>query len=324
MTAAEAILEYKAIKSTAGFRLLDDRLVARVSGDDRISFMHGMCTADIKKLSPGSVAAALFLTERAHVIADCFIYSLETTFWMECDRKTWPTVRAHLERLLVADDVELEELASLAVLDIEGPAAREALGAVFQGAATSFEPCRHVQGDHLRIANLPRYGEPAFSVIGEATHIAAAVDQIKNSRHVREVSAETLNIIRIENGIARVGTDTDQRTLALEARFEQAIALNKGCYIGQETIERATARGALKRRLYGLRIIGDEVPLCGALIKVDGKEVGRLSSVTQSPGYGIIGIAILHHSAWSKGCRVSISDETGTVAGTVCELPFAI
>jgi len=74
------------------------------------------------------------------------------------------------------------------------------------------------------------------------------------------VSIEAAEILRVESGAARVGVDTNDKTIALEARMEPAISFSKGCYIGQETIERATARGALKRRLVGLRIDGARVP----------------------------------------------------------------
>ncbi len=325
MYTPETSLEYHTIKYDAGMCLLDDRSVVRVSGDDRVSFMHGMCTADVKGLAPGMAVPALFTTEHAHVIADCFIYALEDeALWLEVERPRWATLRAHLEKLLVADDVELEELVSLAVLDIEGRRSREVVGRTLGHAALALERWRHVECDRRRIANLPRYIGPAFTIIAERAAIPAIVEQIKQTcPEVCGLMAESLEIVRIENGLARVGMDTNERTLALEARLERAISFNKGCYVGQETIERATARGALKRRLCGLRIAGTQIPSLGAVITLEGKEVGRLTSVAHSPEAGVIGLAILHHSAWPSGTRVSIRDDTGTVDGAVCELPFA-
>jgi folate-binding protein YgfZ len=313
------------INSGAGIRLLDDRLIVRVSGDDRVSFMHGMCTADVKSLAPGRLVRALFLTEHAHIIADFFIYALqEQALWLEIGRRRWGVIREHLERFLVADDVELEELGSLAVLDIEGPASIETVAGAFGDAAYKLEQWQHLECGGFRIANLPRYGGPACMVIAERTALAAVAEKMKQScAEICELNAEALEILRIEHGLPLIGTDTNERTLAPEARLEPAIAFNKGCYVGQETIERATAHGALKRRLYGLRIIGDEMPSPGALIKLEGKEVGRLTSVAQSPTAGIIGLAILHHSAWAAGTSVSITGDKGTVTGLVCELPFS-
>ena len=316
--------EYDAIKSGAGIRLLEDRLLVRVSGDDSISFMHGMCSADIKSLEPGRLARALFLTERAHVIADCYIYALhDQALWLEVERARWAVIRENLERFLVADDVELEELESCGLLDIEGPRSPAAMAEFAGEAVRELAPWQHLERDGVWIARLPRYGEPAFTLIAEHTRLAAVAAQIqRSSPEICELHRPTLEIIRIENGLALIGLDTNERTLALEARLESAIAFNKGCYVGQETIERATAHGSLKRRLYGLQIAADEIPSPGALIQLEGKEVGRLTSVARSPAAGVIGLGILHHSAWAAGTRVSIVDGKGVHSGSVCDLPF--
>ena len=131
------------------------------------------------------------------------------------------------------------------------------------------EQWQHLKRDGFQIANLPRHGGPAFTVIAERTVLAAMAERMKRSfPEIRELNARTLETIRVENGIALIGTDTNERTLALEARLEPAIAFNKGCYVGQETVERATARGALKRRLYGLRFAAKEMPSLGASIQL--------------------------------------------------------
>jgi folate-binding protein YgfZ len=316
--------EYDAIKSGTGIRLLEDRLVVRVSGDDRISFMHGMCTADVKSLAPGKLARALFLTEHAHVIADCFIYALqEQALWLEVERLRWAAIKEHLEQFLVADDVELEELDTLSMLDIEGPASVEAVARFAGDAGRELKQWQHLERDGFCIANLPRYGGPAFTLIADRTALAAAAERMRQScPGMCELNAQALETVRIENGLALIGTDTNERTLALEARLEAAIAFNKGCYVGQETIERATAHGSLKRRLYGIQIAGNEMPSPGASIQLGGKEVGRLTSVAPSPANGIIGLAILHHSAWAAGTRVPITGDKGMITGLVCDLPF--
>jgi folate-binding protein YgfZ len=245
--------------------------------------------------------------------------------WLELERSQWPAVRAHLEKLLVADDVELEGLGSLAALDIEGPKSPEVVERTFGNGIGAIEPWHHLESEQFRIANVPRYGGPAFTIIGERSAITATAERIsQTSPEVHALTAASLEVVRLEHGLARVGVDTSERTLALEARLERAISFNKGCYVGQETIERATARGALKRRLCGLRISGSRIPSPGASITLEGKEVGRLTSVAHSPAAGVIGLAILHHSAWSPGIRVALSDDSGTVDGSVTELPFAL
>ena len=108
-------------RPTAGVITLDARILVRVTGDDRASFFHGMCTADVKGARAGTILPALFLTEHAHVIADAFIWVTADALLLDLDADAWTRTRAHLEKLLVADDVEIEDAAELAVIDVEGP-----------------------------------------------------------------------------------------------------------------------------------------------------------------------------------------------------------
>jgi folate-binding protein YgfZ len=122
--------------------------------------------------------------------------------------------------------------------------------------------------------------------------------------------------------LARVGVDATEKTIALEARLERGISYNKGCYVGQETVERATARGGVKKRLYGLRIAAGRVPQAGAAAWLEGKEVGGLTSVAQSPRLGVVGLGIMHHSAWKPGATVTLKDGVGETLAEICDLPF--
>jgi folate-binding protein YgfZ len=316
---AATVDSYRALKSGAGLNLQTGRLIVRVRGDDRVSFMHGMCTADVKGLASGSLAPALFLSERAHLIAECFIYALEEPeLWLEVEASHWPEIRNHLEKLLVADDVEMEQAESLAVLDIEGAKAEEVVREAF--SISGIAPWHHVERYQVRIANLPRYFGPAFSIIADKPSVPQICEGIRRAcPQVADIGAEVLDVLRVENGLARIGKDTTPRTLAVEARFEHAISFDKGCYLGQETVERATARGALKHRLCGISV-SDGLPPLGAPVTLEGKEVGSLTSVVRSPSLGVIGLAVLHHSAWAPGTRVVIGDDGK--AGVVCELPF--
>jgi folate-binding protein YgfZ len=301
-------------RPTVGILTLDARIVVRVIGDDRASFLHGMCSADVKGGRPGAILPALFLTEHAHVIADAFIWVTADALLLDIDAEAWTRTRAHLEKLLVADDVEFEDAANLAVIDVEGPAALDAAG------AASLAPWTFIEAGSSLIGNLPRYGGSAATVIAPRSSVDSAITAIlAKTPSSRRIDSLMLETIRIENGVARVGVDTTDKTIALEARLNRAISFNKGCYLGQETIERATARGGLKKRMFGLKFNTADVPGAGAILTLDGKEVGRVTSVARSPRFGAIGLAILHHSAWTPGVELKVGE--GGVA-TVSELPF--
>ena len=323
--------DYRALRAGAGVRLCTERIVVRMSGDDRASFLHGMCSNDIKGLKPGSLVAALFLTERAHLIAEANVWATADALLLEMERALWPAVRTHLERFLVADDVELEEPGEAAIYDgviqIDGPHAAAAVATAFGEPAALPGAWRfsEAEGGAL-VAQMTRWGAPAFTILlrrASAPEFVARLAAAGGEHEIREVSIDAAEILRVEAGTARAGVDTNDKTIALEARMEPAISFNKGCYIGQETVERATARGALKRRLMGLKIDGARVPAVGARVMLADKEVGHLTSPLRSPRLGALALAVLHHSAWTPGTAVSIHDAEAEVAAAVSELPFA-
>ena len=313
--------DYATLRQAAGVTVLSDRLVVRITGDDRAPFIHGMCSNDVTGLAAGTLEPALILTEHAHVVAELYLYATLDALILEVDRRYWQATRAYIEKFLVADDVEIEALDDLAVIDVEGPTAGDAITAMFGEAASEFPAWRHAEFDKTRVAQLPRLGGPAFTLTADKDRIAKIVAEL-NNLGVRRVGETAREIVRMENGIARVGVDTTDRTIALEARLASAISFAKGCYLGQETIERATARGGLKKRLFGLRIDGSAEAATGSAVILGGKEVGRLSSIAHSPRFGVIGLAILHHSAWVIGTRVEIGKAPNVIAATVSDLPF--
>ncbi|HYB89503.1 MAG TPA: glycine cleavage T C-terminal barrel domain-containing protein [Candidatus Binataceae bacterium] len=315
--------DYDALVRGAGVYRTPSRIVVRTVGDDRVSFLHGMCSGDVKGATAGTVIPALFLTEHAHLIADFFAWVADDAILLDIDSPLWMRAREHLERLLVADDVEFEESAPLSVICVFGPRAADAIRAVAGEQAASLAEWRHLNLGDLVIGNVPRLGAGAFAVLAPSANAARVSAQIAAATPgAREVGEAAVETVRIENGIVRAGIDTTASTIALEARLEGAISFRKGCYVGQETIERATAHGALKKRLFGLRFDGRRLPACGAEVMLAGKAVGRATSVALSPRFGPIGLSILHHSAWNPGTRVEVEASGGAITAQVSEIPF--
>ncbi|HEX4208894.1 MAG TPA: hypothetical protein VHY56_00760, partial [Candidatus Binataceae bacterium] len=156
--------QYQALTQAAGIARLEDRIVIRVAGDDRVAFMHGMCSQDIQSLRPGMAAPALVLTEHAHIVADFFVYATEDSLLLEIERSLWTLARAHLEKFLVADDVEFEELDGLTIVDVDGPAAAQAVAAIGPEAIKPLKEWRHFLATPARIALIPRFGVPAYTL----------------------------------------------------------------------------------------------------------------------------------------------------------------
>jgi folate-binding protein YgfZ len=133
---------------------------------------------------------------------------------------------------------------------------------------------------------------------------------------------EAIEALRIEAGLPRYGVDVSEDYFPFEANLESAISFQKGCYIGQEVVVRATTRGGAKKKLVGLRVEDDAAgPLAaGTVIAGEGKDdAGVVTSSVVSPRLGVIALAYLHHSLWAPGTRVQV----GGRSAEVCGLPFA-
>jgi folate-binding protein YgfZ len=317
--------QHRALTERAGFRVAESRMLIEISGDDRVAFLHGLCSNDVRNLKPGGVLYSLVLTEHAHVISDFYLWGHADKLWCEIERSLWPRTREHLEKFLIADDVEFNEIEGLTIIDVEGPTALEMLaaatGSIELGELWRFNAVSAPHGEQQWIANVPRARRAGLKIVAESSAVANWRAALEAQSGI-EVSEDAAEIVRVESGIPRVGRDTSEKTIALEARLEAAISFNKGCYLGQETIERATARGGLKKKLFGLHF-SDRVPEIGAQVLLAGKEVGRVTSTAVSPRLGPLGLSILHHSAWNPGTEVSAKDSRGELKADVSDLPFA-
>ncbi|MGH7947726.1 MAG: YgfZ/GcvT domain-containing protein, partial [Candidatus Binataceae bacterium] len=212
----------------------------------------------------------------------------------------------------------------LALIEIIGPKGRDAAVASVGGYAPELDELRFAQHGNVMVGRVARAGADSYTILAPRDEAEGAIARLcKIDGEIREVPQAAVEVIRVENGIARVGVDTHERTLALEARLDRAISSTKGCYVGQETIERVNSRGGLKRRLHGLRVVGSRAPRENSIIALDGKEVGRVGSSAISPRLGALALSILHHSAWQPGTRVVIRDQEGDSNATVSDLPFA-
>jgi len=132
--------------------------------------------------------------------------------------------------------------------------------------------------------------------------------------------ATEIEIRRVEAGLPRYGVDVSEDYFPFEANLERTLSFQKGCYIGQEVVVRATTRGGAKKKLVGLRFVEDGTPVApGAIVSAEGRdEAGLVTSSVISPTLGAIALAYLHHSAWAPGTRV----RAGGRAAEVCGLPF--
>ena len=318
---ADVESEYAALREGATLVDLGFRGVVVARGADRVSFLQGMLTNDVASLGAGAGCPALLLTIQGRVTADVRVAVREDVILLDVDLRARAALVDALEKLLIADDVELGAPGTpLALLGMEGPGAARLL----PGAA-ALHPYAHapftVAGVPLHVQRASEVGGPGYVL-----HVAAAeAPRVWDALVVagaRPCGMEALEGRRVEMGIPRIGLDMDGSTLALEVPVDAALSATKGCYLGQEVVARGTARGHVNRRLVGLRLDGP-LPAPGSALVHDDKEVGRLTSVARAFGIGgLAALGLVRRECWEPGTQLHVRQGQTTTLARVAALPL--
>lgn len=323
----DVIAEYAVLRS--GCAVLDAgfRGFACLGGEDRTTFVQGMVSNDVAGLKPGEGVHAAILTVQGRVVTDLRVFVLDAAVVLDFPVHRRESGLETLERYVVADDVEFVEPPFVPLVLLEGRTAAAVFAGAFGVAVGTLPRFAHVDftfaGTLLRVAAVTHSGEPGFLVAGPHA-VAAALWERACGAGAVPVGADALEIARVEAGIPLVDADMDETYLAPEVGLADAISFRKGCYIGQEVVERVASRGNVQKRLVGLRLDGAAaVPPQTALFG-DGREVGFVTSCVVSPELGVIALGYARRGVWDPGTRVDVAADGPARSATVVELPFVV
>ena len=320
--------ELRSVREHAGMIDLSDRAKIELTGSERLPFLDGLVTADLKTLFPGTSGYALLLNEKSRVLGDLRAYVLPESLILDLGAAQKDSVLRILEKARVSDDVEFRDLGPVGHIEVHGPASSDALR---KGLGVDV---RGLVQDSFLTVPLDSRGRAYVSgirtgpVVGYALWSAGSTLTREweglSRAGVRPVGRDAMEVLRIEAGIPGFGTDMGEDTLALEVAPESAISFTKGCYVGQEIVARGTYVGQVRRKLLGLRVDGDVVPAHGDRVSKDGHEVGRVTSAAWSPTVGrVIALGILRLDAVSPEDSLSIDHQGRNLTARMNALPFA-
>ena len=268
-------------------------------GEDRVRFLHGMVSNDIEKLAAGQGCHAAMLTTKGKLLADFVVLAEPERLRVLLDVSLLDKICAHLEKHIIMDDVEVEAAATPAV-GVYGDDAAATIG-------VAELPNYHFAGNAVRT---PELGVPGYWILGGADIAGTPMDDAECEER------------RIEAGTPRYGVDMGEDRLPIEAGINDAVSFEKGCYLGQEVIARATNLGHINRRLVGLVLDGDAPADAGAKLSSASKpDAGWITSSARSRRLGkTLALAYVHRTLWAPGTKLTVAD--GRTA-TVAALPFA-
>jgi folate-binding protein YgfZ len=324
--------EYQAVRTTAGIVDFSQRGLLQFTGPDRSSFLQGMLSNDVRPLKPFDGAYATVLTQQGKVVADvrvlCSMNSFYLDFWENLKNK----ILDHLNRYLIADEVEIADRSSeYTMLSIQGPRAQALLKQMIVGdIQLPPTPKRHamidIDGAGVCVISDSHTGEPGYDLIlpvSAAANVARKLTDAGNPFATKWVGEEALDVLRIEAGIPRYGIDFTEDNLLLEVGLDQAVSFTKGCYLGQEVVERIRSRGHVNKKLSGLLIDGETPANAGDVIEAAGKPIGAVTSSVFSPALKrAVALGYLHKDFWSPGTEASIRSDQAHLRAIVSTLPF--
>lgn len=301
---------YRELQECGGVVDLCDRVKLVLTGADRVRYLNGQVTSDVRHLKLHGSQPACVTNAKGKLSADIVISSAADSLIVDAEGALHETLPARLERYIVADDVEVND-------------ATEALGILH------VLPARHETLDRTPMSGFGpsrRFGMDGIDLIGPRAELMKTKSRLAADRLV--IDAELLEVLRIERGVPRWGFELDESTLPPEAGLDRThIDFAKGCYIGQEVISRLKSVGHVNRRLVGF-LAEAETPLVRGIgifaIESAERPIGQITSAAWSFTLEKhVALGYLRRGSPERGLVARAPDGSGAEARvTACELPL--
>jgi len=290
---------------------LSDRVKLRVRGNDRLRFLNGQLTNDVRKATEASAIEACILNAKGKLDAHVFLTVEPEAFLLDADAELKESLQPRLERYVIADDVQIEDVSD-----------RLSIFHFLDTGSAQFPK-------QSKIASANRFGESGSDIWVEANQHEQLFRQW--SAALAFCDSDCAEVFRIEQGIPRWGRELTGEIIPVEASLEErCIDYEKGCYIGQETISRMKMSGQTNKRLCGLVSVNDSPLLAGMKLFPMGeekKEAGWITGATHSERLGKeIALGYIKRGFNSSGSRLDAlkpQDQSVLAQVEVVDLPFA-
>lgn len=298
---------YRCLRETAGW-FTPDWGYLELTGEDRLDWLQGQQTNDLRSLKPGDSVATCFCPPTGQLLTTARIWFFEDRFMIGAPNLGLPAILKRCEEMVILEDVAARELA-LRVVSVQGPEASHRLDQLL--AEPAFSGCHRLEHN--------RTGEGGWDLLLPDEAAAQAIGGAFSA-----VGDSTVDLARLEAGFPVFGVDTDAKTLPPELgpAFEAAsISYKKGCYTGQEVLMRLHSRGHTNRTWRAL--VCDSPVSPGATVSSPHRDdAGKVTSAGVSPRFGPIAAAMLRKEAAAEGEVVQVQGPDGLVSAVVRSMPL--
>ena len=315
----DAAAEFEQLRSGCAVYDLSWRGKIVLTGGDRVRWMNGMVTNNVKDLPAGFGNYNFLLNAQGRIQGDLYIYNRGEYLLVDSDRSQVPRLLEIFDKFIIMDDVEASDASEkLAAIAVQGPKARQILAAAGLPCADP-QPLQVVdhtwQGFGVSLTRMASEVAETFEIWLAPANSAAAWKALV-AAGARPVGSDAVEMFRVAAGIPRYGLDIRERDLPQETEQNQALNFRKGCYIGQEIVERIHSRGAVHRKFTGFVVEGAQ-PQPGTRIVAGDKEIGEITSALPV-GRQALALGYIRREAATPGAEVQVNGSKARVAN----LPF--
>ncbi len=297
--------EFHALLSGCGVYDLSGRAKITLTGSDRVRWLNGMISNNVRDLATGHGVYAFLLNAQGRIQADLYAFNRGESVLVDTERTQRDKVWQSFDHYIIADDVEMTDVSDkITALGLTGPKSR----AVLERAGVPVPELTYLQFAAVEwqqiavtVVRAEEEAKESWQVWIAPEHVTALWDAFVTAG-AKPAGSSALNLFRIARGIPQFGQDIRDRDLPQETGQTRALNFTKGCYLGQEIVERIRSRGAVHRQFTAFAVEGP-LPGPGSKIQADGKEVGEITSGAILPlpaGDRAVGFGYLRREAVGK------------------------
>jgi folate-binding protein YgfZ len=322
--------EWAGLRSGCGVYDLGYRAKISLAGADRVRWLNGMVTNNVRDLPADRGVYAFLLNPQGHILGDLYAYDHGDSIVVDTDRSQLEKILATFDHYIIMDDVEVKDLSeSLTALGVAGPKARQVLRRAGI-AVPEMQPlqildatcecdcdcvkCTVVRGEDTETESYELWLSP--SEVRKTWDALVAAGALP-------VGFEAIELHRIVSGIPLYGVDIRERDLPQETEQARALNFNKGCYVGQEIVERIRSRGTVHRKFSGFMADGAAGIAAGNKIVAGEKEVGEITSAASlklNDEAKMVALGYIRREIGIPGREITIAG----VKAAVAQLPMTL
>ncbi len=311
--------EYRTLLSGCAVYDLGWRAKVVLTGGDRMRWANGMVTNNVRDLPEGRGNYSFMLNAQGRIQADLYVYNMGDHLMVDTEWWQKSKVLELFDKFIIMDDVEVADISGkLTAIAVQGPKALATLRALGLTIADEVEPFKVAQmiwnGVGISVTRMESKIAQTYEIWVAPENAAKLWDALL-AAGAKPVGTDALEMFRVAAGVPRYGVDITEKHIPQETEQTHALHFAKGCYLGQEIVERVRSRGAVHRHFTGFKVTGP-IPHNGAEAQVEGKKVGEITSALRIPVNGTevtLALGYVRNESGAPGTKLQVEGSEAEV-----------